>query len=332
MNLENFIQFCKAVTTQKKLRDNFWSITNYREIVSLGSSYGFYFSIEDIMSGLKFFQITSFGQLINQLINSTIFQNIETNSSIIKQPSFQTSKCVHLNDDNFSLTAPFEYNFLEIPGFQEITEEFNNLKIIPDTVNLPIYEDNFREDDFYFASDSPNSHNFKTSYEAIKKQNSEINLFTINHEYMMRGFHLVNLDFHVEHNFYHEYFMAKVRITKAVSKFFDANVKLTGSFWYPPNGYRTWHTNQDTPGWRMYLIDFDCSEPDLEVDGKSFFRYMCPYSYKLTTLLDRPKLARFFKVDNNENKLFWHCIVNATKANRWSFGFKIPDDWINKFK
>lgn len=329
MELENFIQFCKAVTTQKELREKFWSITNYREIISLGSSYGFYFSLEDIMSALKYFQITSFSQLINQLVHSKIFNNIERNASILKNSSVQKNNCVHLND-NFSVTAPFEYNFLEIPGFKEIAEEFNNLKIMPDTVNLSIYEENFREEDFYFASIPPNSHEFQKYYEAIKKQNSEINLFTINHEYMMRGIHLVNLDLHVQHNFYREYFMAKVRITKAVSKFFEADVKLTGSFWYPPNGYRTWHTNQDTPGWRMYLIDFDCYEPNL--DGQSYFRYMCPYTYKLSTLLDKPKLARFFRVENNENKLFWHCIVNATKANRWSFGFKIPDDWINKFK
>jgi hypothetical protein len=110
--------------------------------------------------------------------------------------------------------------------------------------------------------------------------------------------------------------------------FFGSEIRASGSMWYPPFGYRLWHTNETQPGWRMYLIDFD--EPAGDPAGISFFRYMNPQSKEIVTLEERPKLVRFFKVEQEKDKLFWHCIVNATTRNRWSFGFVVPENWTDK--
>jgi hypothetical protein len=39
--------------------------------------------------------------------------------------------------------------------------------------------------------------------------------------------------------------------------------------------------------------------------------------------------VRFFKVEQDPGRLFWHCIVNATRRHRWSFGFTVPDTWLD---
>jgi hypothetical protein len=78
----------------------------------------------------------------------------------------------------------------------------------------------------------------------------------------------------------------------------------------------------------MYLIDFDEEIPSS--DTQSFFRYMNPHTKEIVTLQDRPKMLRLFKVEQQPDLLFWHCIVNGAKRNRWSFGFAVPDDWMSR--
>ena len=78
----------------------------------------------------------------------------------------------------------------------------------------------------------------------------------------------------------------------------------------------------------MYVVDLDV--PIAATDLRSVFRYMNRKTKELVTLQDRPKLLRFFKVDQGEGRLFWHCIVNRAQRNRWSFGFVIPDDWMTR--
>jgi len=57
---------------------------------------------------------------------------------------------------------------------------------------------------------------------------------------------------------------------------------------------------------------------------------MNPETKELVTLEEQPKRVRFFRVENDANKLFWHCIANPTKFNRWSFGFVVSDNWRDK--
>ena len=148
------------------------------------------------------------------------------------------------------------------------------------------------------------------------------------HDFSRRDFRLVNLDQHVEHPLYDQYFRAKTRMISLLEGFFGSEIRFSGSMWYPPFGYRLWHTNETQPGWRMYLIDFD--EPTGDAGGTSFFRYMNPENKEIVTLEERPKLVRFFKMEQEKDKLFWHCIVNATTRNRWSFGFVVPENWMDR--
>jgi hypothetical protein len=129
----------------------------------------------------------------------------------------------------------------------------------------------------------------------------------------------VNLDQHVDHSLY-AYFDAKMRTIRQLERVLGCEIQFSGSMWYPTLAYRLWHTNETQPGWRMYLIDFD--EPIAPADIRSFFRYMNPQTKEIVTLQDRPKMLRFFKVDQRADRLFWHCIVNR------SFGFFVPDDWM----
>jgi hypothetical protein len=205
------------------------------------------------------------------------------------------------------------------------------IKIKPDTVDMNLFQKAFRTDDFKFASISPASTEFSAQYNEIMRQANSVDPDYPEFQHLCRrDFHLIDLNRHVEHKLYEDYFHAKVRIIRILKNFFGTDVRFTGSLWYPPNAYRTWHTNENAVGWRMYLIDFD--QPELTADGQSFFRYMHPETKELITLVDKPKLVRFFKIENQPEQLFWHCIVNATKASRWSYGFHVPDNWMDKIK
>ena len=74
------------------------------------------------------------------------------------------------------------------------------------------------------------------------------------------------------HAGYDRYLEAKHRMIRTFEEFFGAEVRFSGSLWYPPSSYRLWHTNETQPGWRMYVIDFD--EPLADPAETSFFRYM----------------------------------------------------------
>ena len=109
------------------------------------------------------------------------------------------------------------------------------------------------------------------------------------------------------------------RIFKLVSDHVDRmfpreNVEThdSGHFLYPPGGYMGWHTNYQTPGWRLY-INY------AEEAGKSFFRYRNPETGEIVTSWDKQWNFRLFKID--PKKAFWHAVYSQT--NRYSFGFKM---------
>lgn len=89
-------------------------------------------------------------------------------------------------------------------------------------------------------------------------------------------------------------------------------VRGSGFFLYPPQGYMGWHTNWQNPGWRLYINYAE--EP-----GKSFFRYRDADTGKIVTSLDREFNVRLFRV--SEDKPFWHAVYSDTY--RYSLGFKI---------
>jgi hypothetical protein len=55
---------------------------------------------------------------------------------------------------------------------------------------------------------------------------------------------------------------------------------------------------------------------------------MNPHRGELITLYERPMLMRFFNIEQEKDKLLWHCIVNDSAFSRWSFGFMLKDSWM----
>ncbi len=106
----------------------------------------------------------------------------------------------------------------------------------------------------------------------------------------------------------------------AVSEFFGTPCRCQGDYWYPPGGFRDWHTNKyDATGWRLYIVDVD-------LPARSYFRIKNPRTQQIETLWDQPGTLNFFHI--NPDHLLWHCI-GVGQANRWSKGFVIPDSWLD---
>lgn len=89
-------------------------------------------------------------------------------------------------------------------------------------------------------------------------------------------------------------------------------VENSGHFWYPPGGFMGWHTNSNSPGWRLYVSFAD--EP-----RKSFFRYRDPVTGDIHTSLDEYWDFRLFSIEPNRD--FWHAVYSD--SNRFSIGFRI---------
>ena len=303
MSKEAVINFYEAIYNSEELKQEVKSITRPEELTKLGARNGYYFTREDI----------------TQADASWARKN--------SKPLFTTDSDTDVTH-NFPQCYHYEFKFSEIPGFEEIAQEFEKLKIKPSTVDFNLYEQNFREEDFKTTYASPASPGFKQLYDELQNSYLDLDVPDPKPEYAWRPFHLINIDAYVDHPLYEDYFQTKVRLIKLLEDFFATQVRFSGSFWYPSNSYRLWHTNETQPGWRMYLVDFDYFEPKGE--GEAFFRYMNPKTKELVTVEERPKVVRFFKIESEPSKLFWHCIANTTKSNRWSFGFEISSKWMNK--
>lgn len=215
----------------------------------------------------------------------------------------------------------YELDLTGIAQLAPILAELPHLTIKPATVDLDAYQASFRADDLAWTSMSPADPGFGRRLEEVMAADS-------GREDGRRAFHLVNLDQHLDHPLYEGYFAAKTRLVAALEQVFGPEVRFSGSMWYPPFAYRLWHTNETQPGWRMYLLDMD--EEVGPADMRTFFRYMNPQTRQIVTLQDRPKMLRFFKVEQASDRLLWHCIVNGAERNRWAFGFVVPDDWRSR--
>lgn len=123
---------------------------------------------------------------------------------------------------------------------------------------------------------------------------------------------------------YARYFEAKLELLQLLRGWLGDTARFSGSFLYPPGGWQAWHTNENQPGWRLYLID-----PGSRIDGggDQFFRYRRPDTGEIVTLREDQPIARFFRIEGAGSGVFWHCVANLASAHRWSFGFSIPSDW-----
>ncbi|MGN6815754.1 MAG: Nif11-like leader peptide family natural product precursor [Solirubrobacterales bacterium] len=302
MSVESCTAFLEQVRSDPTMGERMRAVTDTHELIALGQRHGYAFEVEDLVAAA-----------------AALPEQDET----APLPSAEAEPA---EEDEQTAVLHYELNLQTVPELHPVLEELPHLTIEPDSVDLEGFHAAQRDDDLEWTDMSPAAPGFRERYEEIMDPHWS----GAETAASRRDFHLVNLDQHVDHALYEGYFDAKVRIVRHLSQAFDCDIRFSGSMWYPPFSYRLWHTNESQPGWRMYLVDLD--EPVAATDMRTFFRYMNPQTKELVTLQDRPKMLRFFKVEQGESKLFWHCIVNGAPRNRWSFGFAVPDDWMARLQ
>jgi len=109
-------------------------------------------------------------------------------------------------------------------------------------------------------------------------------------------------------------FPLRLKIEESLLKYFPEGVSaFTGSMWYRPGGYMTWHTNSNGTGHRMYMTY--ATTPNM-----SFFRYEDVDSGQIQTSYDVVGWQlRIFSI--GRLKKFWHCVSSDTE--RLSLGVQI---------
>jgi Nif11 domain len=296
MSVESSRAFLQIAYDSPELKQQLKAVTGTREIVRLGLRYGYTFDVPELMEA----------------------------SSSFATPSSDPPKAGRRTRPAPAPTGPLhhEYRLEDLPGLKGVIDRLPQLKIKPPSVDLDRFAATFREDDLRSTERSPADPEFRAWHETMMKAHWRDP--ALGSGVPRRDFHLVNLDEHVDHAGYDRYLEAKHRMVRTLEEFFGSEVRFSGSLWYPPSSYRLWHTNETQPGWRMYVIDFD--EPP--VSGTSFFRYLDSRTQEIVTLEERPRMVRFFKAEQDPDRLFWHCVVNPTTRHRWSFGFVVPDDWM----
>lgn len=309
MSVDSCTAFFAEAKRDPELGQTFKAITDTRELIALGKWRGYTFDAQELTAASA---PHADGQPAAASGSAAASGAAARRGAAEPKPAAESRFC------------HYEFSMTQIPGLRGAVTELANLTIKPATVDLGRYEQAFREDDLRWTGMSPAAPAFAEYYQDVMRSQQG----TGSQQFSRRDFHLVNLDQQVDAPGYAAYLLAKIRMISALEAFFGAELRFSGSMWYPPFGYRLWHTNETQPGWRMYLIDFDEDIP--ERDNTSFFRYMNPHTKEIVTLRDRPKLMRFFKIEQRKDRLFWHCIVNGAARNRWSFGFAVPDSWLSK--
>lgn len=289
MTVDACVAFLHTAQEDPRLRQQMKAMTGIAELIRLGRSHGYQFDARDLAGA-----------------SSAATSGPLSPSAPASRPRRETPTLTH-----------YEYDMDKLPGFAAIAAELPKLKIRPPAVDLARFDETFREEDLASTDLAPASRGYRDWLDAVASEHAD--------PCVNRDFHLVNLDDHVDHPGYDDYLTAKTRVISALEDVFGDEAHFSGSMWYPPSSYRLWHTNKDQPGWRMYIIDPDGEFADPE--RTSFFRYQHPESGELVTLRERPRMVRFFKIEQEPGRLFWHCIVNSTDRHRWSFGFTVPDAW-----
>lgn len=296
MSVESSRAFLQIAYDSPELKQQLKAVTGTREIVRLGSRYGYSFDVPDLMEA-----------------SSTFASGKPPKAA--RRPT---------EADRDAGPLHHEYRLEDLPGLKGVIDQLPHLKIKPPSFDLDRFARTFREDDLRSTDLSPADPKFQAWHESMMKAHWRDP--ALGSGAPRRDFHLVNLDEHIDHPGYDRYLEAKHRMIRTLEEFFSTEIRFSGSLWYPPSSYRLWHTNETQPGWRMYVVDFD--EPPAEPADTSFFRYMNPRSEEIVTLRETPRMIRFFKAEQDPRRLFWHCIVNPTPRHRWSFGFVVPDDWM----
>ena len=294
MSVTSCIGFLQEIHDSPDLRQRLKAITGPSELIALGDRHGYEFDAGELAAA------------------SASFEQPGATGSDATGPGARTA------------FYHYEFDLETIAGLDTVARELPHLTIRPDTVDLAAFDAGFRPEDLHSLEHPPTGPAFERLYRELQDDQSRAGASAAR-----RDFHLVNLDEHITHPGYPEYFAAKIRVIATLEEFFGAEVRFSGSLWYPPRSYRLWHTNETQPGWRMYVVDLD-AEP-AHAGQASFFRYQNPVTGELVTLPERRRIVRFFKAEQDPQRLFWHCIANPGPHHRWSFGFVVPDDWRRRF-
>jgi len=87
--------------------------------------------------------------------------------------------------------------------------------------------------------------------------------------------------------------------------------RTSGCFYYPPDGFMSWHTNYKRQDWRIYIVK--------SLHGDSFFRYT-EQDNMITEYDPQGYSYRIFYV-GDEARPFWHCVYGG--SGRYSIGFRL---------
>jgi hypothetical protein len=216
----------------------------------------------------------------------------------------------------------FEYALEDVPELAGVLNGLPRLTVRPSTVDMETFRRQFDADDMATLNRPPHGPEFERHRADLRERRPEHG--------GRRDFHLINLDEHVDADGYQDYFAAKVRVIESLEGVFGSEIRCSGNLWYPPGGYRLWHTNETQPGWRMYVVDLGDSDGEDGDGPRPFFRYQSPSTGELVTLPERRRIVRFFKAEQDPARLFWHCIANPATVDRWSFGFVVPEGWRDR--
>lgn len=211
----------------------------------------------------------------------------------------------------------FSFHVSKIQGFEEIWKLFQQECTIPEEFDPKLYKKHVTQPDFLPVI---RSMDFPPSAEYLEDEKTRESVMErlgqLENAYPHRLWSAFSGVISLRGAAYAE---TNEQIRKSICDYFgDETIPLRGSFLYPPQGFREWHTNiHDMSGWRMYIVNVDREK-------KSFFRYMDPNTHELKTIWDRKGQVNIFKIDTE--KPIWHC-VKSLNTNRWSKGFRIPDNW-----
>lgn len=102
----------------------------------------------------------------------------------------------------------------------------------------------------------------------------------------------------------------------------NCDCKISGLFWYPPGGYREWHTNcYNRCDWTLYVVY-------VEEDNKSWFNYIHPTTKEYISIPDKNKHINIFFLKKDEKNPFWHNVRSDT--NRLSIGLSVTNEFIER--
>ena len=108
----------------------------------------------------------------------------------------------------------------------------------------------------------------------------------------------------------------KPTASSRASDFELLGIRPRGCFYYPPGGFKEWHTNIEQTGWRGYIVGID--KP-----GMSEFIYENHNTNEVISVKDAHMNVNLFCVPKDSNPQVWHAV--RSYCNRFSLGFLLKD-------